>query len=146
MGPESQWLRQNFRRNVLRFFFFFFCPNQNHFLYSNCLHFLLCSRWEDWGQSKKLKFSRFDEERGQRLNPYKWTHACVNVVCSLGRNGSLKEDVKNYIPYQSQDEAQEPVRQESENWSKSQEIWSLVPSATRLLNKSITPDPCLPFS
>lgn len=53
------------------FFFFFFCPNQNHFLYSNCLHFLLCSRWEDWGQSKKLKFSRFDEERGQRLNPYK---------------------------------------------------------------------------
>lgn len=46
----------------------------------------------------------------------------MNVVCSLGRNGSLKEDVKNYIPYQSQDEAQEPVRQESENWSKSQEI------------------------
>ena len=70
-----------------------------------------------------------------KVNPYQWIHAYVNVICSLGRNRSLK-DVQNYIPYQSQEAAQEPARQESENWPRSQETWSLVPSATRLLNKS----------
>lgn len=125
---------------------FFFLPKSESFSLFQLPSFPTLFWMGRLGTEQEAKIFKVWWGARAKVNPYKWTHTCVNVVCSLGRNCSLKEDVKNYRPYQSQEEAQEPVRQESENWSRSQEIWSLVPPATRLLNKSITPDPCLPFS
>lgn len=91
-----------------------------------------------WGQGKEIYFFQGWmvgwRVRGKR-NPYVRTHACTNthtsLVCGLGRRRGLKTMSKTkFVSMASK--AQESIRQESENWSRSQEIGCLVPAAIRL--------------